>query len=233
MDLTKTFVLHTRAFRETSLIVEFFTLEVGKVAAVARSARGPKSRFKGLLQAFSPLLISYSGRGDLLNLRSLELTAAPYDLTGKSLFSAMYINELLMRLLPRYDPLPALFDCYQQLLVNLSGDQNTEALLRCFEKNLLSLLGYGLLLEQEADTEHDIDPAGYYLLDPQVGPLRVPHPDRDHHVFLGESLLALAAEKLDDKYVLRDAKKIMRLAFSSLLGAKPLKSRELFITIGE
>src|ERR1700722_10385018 len=109
VNLEPCFVLHSRPYRNTSLIVELLTKHYGRIAAIARSARGPKSRFKGCLQSFVPLLISWSGRGELMYVSAVELQAMPYQLNGKALMSGFYLNELLVRLLLHQDDYSQVF----------------------------------------------------------------------------------------------------------------------------
>ena len=130
------YVLHMRAYRDTSLLLELFSLEHGRISAVARSARGPKSRFKGILQQFVPLLLSWQGRAELMNLSGAEGNGMPHYLTGDALLCGIYLNELLMRLLHRHDAHPGLFTAYQQALVGLQQNQQ-QITLRLFEKRLL------------------------------------------------------------------------------------------------
>lgn len=153
--LEKAFVLHTRPYRDTSLLVDFFTLDAGRVTAVARGARGPKSRLKGLLQPFVPLLINWYGKTELVTLGGADANGASITLNGDVLISGMYLNELLMRLLTRFDPLPHLFEQYNRTIIALSQKQLPELCLRLFELNLLNELGYGLRLNC-ADGSHKV-----------------------------------------------------------------------------
>lgn len=214
------FVLHHRSYQNSSLIVEFFSQQYGRITAVARSARGPKSRFKGYLQVFSPLLASWSGRRELMNLNQLELRGLSYQLSGQGLLCAFYLNELLLRLLPRDDPYPEIFADYQTALQGLEQPNTVTVALRRFEKRLLEHLGYGLSFQV---TAHD-----YYRWLPDQGFLHCEHsPAVSEHVFLGRSLLALQAEQWDNAEDLLAAKRLMRLVLGQHLGNKPLKSRDL------
>lgn len=218
--LEPVFVLHNRPYQNSSLLVELFSRRHGRFTALARSARGPRSRFRGYLQTFSPLLASWSGRRELMNLNQLELNAAPFQLEGHALMSAFYLNELLLRLLPRDDPYPEVFQDYQIALQGLEQFANLPAVLRRFEKRLLEHLGYGLSFPVEADK--------YYQWLPEQGFSRC-ESVQGGCLFLGRSLLAIQAEQWENPEDLAAAKRLLRLALSWHLGDKPLKSRELFI----
>jgi DNA repair protein RecO (recombination protein O) len=145
-----TYVLHTRPYRDTSLLVDLFSREHGRIGAIARGVRGPKSRHRGLLQPFTPLLVSWFGKSDLVTLNGIEPNGAPHYLTGDRLLSGLYMNELLVRALHQADPHPALFDAYTEAVEKLatvmsaqSGIQSIERILRLFEKQLLQEVGYG------------------------------------------------------------------------------------------
>lgn len=219
--LEPVFVLHHRPYQNSSLIVDFFSLHHGRVSAVARSARGPKSRFKGYLQLFSPLLASWRGKRELMNLNHLELTGLPYQLAGESLWCAFYLNELLLRLLPKDDPYPEVFIDYQDTLKALEVAINgVSPPLRRFEKRLLDRLGYGLSFSQinSAESYQWLPEQGFSCCDPaQSGGF----------VFSGRSLLALQLEQWEHPEDLSAAKRLLRAMLAQHLGPRPLKSREL------
>lgn len=224
------FVIHTRAFRETSLIVDFFCEDIGRVSCIAKSARGPKSRFKGVLQAFAPLLIDYYGRNDLLNLKQIELIGMAYDLSGNTLISGLYLNELLSRLLLRAEPMPELFSSYKATLQQLVDDgAHCDIYLRYFEKQLLVSLGYALPLTYDYKQHTHVKPEHDYYFDPQAGFCQVFDGSNGPSIFSGKSLIALDKTQLSSTQSRRDAKRLMRQALAPLLGNKPLKSRELFV----
>jgi DNA repair protein RecO (recombination protein O) len=220
--LEPVFVLHHHAYQNSSLIVDFFSRQHGRVSAVARSARGPKSRYKGYCQLFTPLLASWSGRHELMNLNHLELRGLPCQLSGQALLCAFYLNELLLRLLARDDPYPEIFADYQAALQGLEIESNVAMVLRRFEKRLLDHLGYGLNFQVSA---HE-----YYRWLPDQGFLHCEHStDVGESVFSGRSLIALQTEEWEHPEDLAAAKRLMRLALRQHLGAKPLKSRELML----
>ena len=139
------FVLQSWNWKETSLLVEFFTLKHGKVIAVARGAKRPGSHFRGLLTPFSPLKIGFSGQNEVKNLLRVQWLGGYFPIEGDALFSAFYANELLIRLLAREDEMQELFASYVRVLEKLAADEvNREIALRTFELELMESLGYGL-----------------------------------------------------------------------------------------
>lgn len=228
INLHPAFILHMRAFRDTSSLIELFTLEYGKVHVLARSARGLRSRFKGLLQPFSPFLTSWSGATDLMYLNRAESNGLPYYLTGNALISGFYLNELLLRLLHRDDPHPQLYLNYQQTLTQLQQGKQLSQTLRCFEWQLLVELGYGCHLNKEALSGREIVAENWYRYDTGQG-FFLCEPQTQHPaIFRGKSLLALQHNQFSDVEDLQQTKRLLRLMLSPLLGNRPIKSRELF-----
>ena len=221
------FLLHRRPYRETSYLVDLFTLELGKIRAIVKGVRASKSDKKSALQAFQPLLLSLSGRHELKNLSQLETTAPMLPLVGKSLFSAMYVNEVLNRLLAAEIPHPELYVRYQECLGLLAHDAEIEPTLRQFELGLLDDLGYGLELNQECQHGEPLDPDSFYTFIHEHGLELAIKQHPSANCFKGDVLLQVS--QLDWNHSsLNCAKRITRLALFQLLGSKPLKSRELF-----
>lgn len=231
--LQPAFVLHCRPYRETSLIIDLFTRDYGRVAVVARGVRSSKSRLKPILQPFVPLLVSWHGKGELMTLSAAEGQGAPFWLQGECLLSAFYLNELLVRVLHKYDSYPKLYTIYHETLIELQRDKLEQKTLRIFEKKLLEELGYGLQLQYHIPEGKPFNAELSYSFYPEQGFELTPESKNNvqSRVFLGSSLLALASESLDCPEVLRDAKRLMRLAFAPLLGSQPLHSRKLFIEV--
>src|SRR6478672_7918420 len=149
------FVLHTYPYRETSLIVEALTERAGRVAMVARGAKRPRSELRGVLQAFQPLALSWAGAGELKTLAKAEWRGGLPLPAGAALLCGFYLNELLLKLLPREDPHPALFAHYEDALRALTEHSTGAAqavVLRRFELKLLAEVGYALALTHEAVT---------------------------------------------------------------------------------
>jgi DNA repair protein RecO (recombination protein O) len=219
------YVLHARAYRETSLLLETLTRDHGRTAMVARGAKAPKSRWRNLLQPFRPLLISWSARGELGTLTGADQVAAPPELHGEALYCGLYLNELLIRLLHRGDPHPELFERYRQVLADLASGHPLQPVLRIFEKHLLEAVGYGLLLEREHATGEPLRADAMYDYRPDRGPVRVS--DRSGRAIPGSVLLALKSEQLESE-LLPDLRRLMRRVIGYHLGDKPLASQALF-----
>lgn len=222
------YLLHRKPYRDTSLLLEVFTPEFGRLGLVARGAQGRRSSLKGILQPFQPLLLSWSGRGELASLTGAEQEGRGAPLLGDALLSGFYLNELLMRLLTRHDPHPELYACYQSALQGLVDDEGPEWPLRLFERDLLQELGYGLLLTHEGDSDREIEANGLYCYHLERGPLRLGHPCREGIAVRGATLLALASSERPDAELRREAKRLMRVILAHYLGPRPLASRELF-----
>ncbi len=226
--LQPAFVLHARSFRDTSLLVDFLTVDHGRLGAVARGARSQQSRYRGYLRPFVPLLVTWSGRSDLVSLSDLEAGGSPMLLEGRPLLAGMYLNELLVRLLHQHDPQPEIFGAYQLALNALHQGDNIEVLLRCFEKQLLVALGFGFSWTHATDSSKAIVAAQWYAFQPDLGFCEHWQSFNNQPVFSGAHLLAIAEESFENLEVLRTAKQIMRMAMQVRLGTRIIKSRELF-----
>lgn len=221
--LQPAYILHQRAFRETSLLLDLFTKDHGRITAVARGVRASRSRWRPLLHLFVPLLVSWQGKSELMTLIDVETQGAPMRLQGDRLLSAFYVNELMVRLLQKHDPHPSLFNHYTKTLRNLDTEALDLNVLRLFEKNLLEELGYGLPLAHDYITEQPL------LADKKY------HYHHDHGFteaedgdFQGDYLIAFANGRLECDEGLHDIKRLMRKALARLLGDQPLQSRDLF-----
>ncbi|WP_414155924.1 DNA repair protein RecO [Pseudomonas sp. BNK-44-a] len=215
------YVLHSRAYKETSALVDFFTAQ-GRVRAVLRRARGKGG---SPVRPFVPLEVELRGRGELKNVGRLDTVGLAGWLHGDALFSGLYLNELLMRLLPAEAPFPALFEHYTLTLEALAAGWPLEPLLRAFEWRLLDELGYAFSLTHDVNDDAVVA-EGRYRLQVDAGLERVElfQPG----LFSGTELLALADADWDAPGALLAAKRLMRQALAVHLGPKPLVSRELF-----
>lgn len=227
------FILHHRSYSETSLLLEILTSQHGRIALIAKGAKRPSSRVRGILKPFQRLLIGWSGKGELAVLTSAEADGPSAALEGSALYCGFYMNEVLLRLLHRHDPHDHLFDVYQSALTQLCLSTNSqEAVLRVFEKNLLRELGYGLVLDHDIDDKKPIETDAIYDYIFERGPLRILNPELHRPTeglrIRGSSLLALEQEVLNDPTTLRDVKALMRAALARHLGEQPLHSRKLF-----
>ena len=225
VQLEPAYVLHSRSFRETSLIVEAFSREHGRVAVVARGAKSPRSRWRNVLQPFRPLLLGWNQKSDLGTLTAVDQVASPPPLQGQALYCGIYLNELLMRLLHRGDPHPEVFERYRQVLSELASEAPPQALLRLFEKHLLEAIGYAMLLDREYGSGVEIDPQRWYDYQPQRGPVAVAGPAQGR--VSGAALLALHGESLEPAY-LPELRVLMRRVIGYHLGDRPLASLSLF-----
>ncbi|MFO1422575.1 MAG: DNA repair protein RecO [Candidatus Competibacteraceae bacterium] len=225
--LQPAFVLHRRPYRDTSLLLEVFSQDHGRVSLVARGAVGPRSRLKGLLQPFAPLLLSWAGAGELATLTAAEEAGLPASLPPHRVLAGLYVNELLMRLLPRLDPHPSLFAAYPLLLAELATAVGEEPPLRRFEKCLLDELGYGLTLDCEAVSGTPIVAEERYCYVLDRGPLAA-SPSEVGVPISGRGLLALRDGILNDPAVLREVKRLTRAALAVQLRGRALKTRELY-----
>lgn len=229
VDMQTAYVLHTRPFRDTSVIVDFFSKHHGRVSAVARGARTQRSKFRGLLQAFVPLKISWSGKYELMTLRDAEPNAPPFDFSGTALISAMYLNELLVRLLGKSDPYPELFLCYDKILLQLQNSKEITTSLRQFEKLLLAELGYGVDWNCCAHTGDLIQAESWYVFVPEQGFMPAAVANNNYLAFLGAHIQSIASDDYSDLAVSRSAKQLMRVALAPLLAGKAIASRDLLV----
>lgn len=231
-DNQPVYVLHTFPFKETSLVVELFSRDFGRVAAVAKGARRPRSAMRGLLQSFQPLLGAWSGKQELKTLHSLEWYAGLLMLQGEALMCGFYLNELLLRLLPREDAHEALFDEYTETLKALAlSPEESPNILRKFELNLLQALGYAVPLSHNVRDEA-VEAERQYFYVPEVGPVSTKHDYQENGVQLsGKTLLDMARDDYSDVQTQQQSKQLMRLLIAHYLGDKPLHTRQLLIDL--
>tara|TARA_Y100000590_G_scaffold121738_2_gene139392 strand:- start:37 stop:744 length:708 start_codon:yes stop_codon:yes gene_type:complete len=226
-SLEEAFVLHSRPYKETSLIVELFTRNYGRVSVVAKGAKRPKSKISVIKTPFSLFLVSCSGKGDLKNLTNSEIKRY-FNPNQHSLNSLVYLNELLMRLLDKEDPHVETFDNYLTFCSHLSsvGKKSLEAHLRMFELNLLKEIGYGVDLCFEANSDKKIKTDSIYIFDPMTGFQSTKTSVSKKNNFKGKDIINFSKGHLSDTETLTSSKQIMREAINSHLGNKPLKIRE-------
>ena len=228
--LQPAYVLHSRPYRDSSALVEMFTAEHGRLSLVARGARnrGRKGSLSSLLQPFIPLLISFSGRAELKTLGKLEAAGGGRTLRGERLYSGLYLNELLVRLLHRQDAHPRLFAAYGEALDGIAGDPEVDVVLRRFELRLLDDLGYSVNLAFAGDSGDPVEADMHYCYHPGTGLVEVASQDvTGREVYAGADLLAFARGEYS-RTVRSAAKRLLREALSEHLGGMPLHSRELF-----
>lgn len=232
IDGAAAFLLHVHPYSETSLILDVFARDYGRVALLARGARRPRSALRGVLLTFQALELSWFGGGEVKTLAKAEWLGGLPLLAGKSLLLGYYLNELLLRLLPREDAHAALYDAYAAALTALAGGATEAAELRRFEKTLLRELGYGLALEREADSGAPVRPEGRYLYLIERGAVAASGQDGVPAV-AGKTLLDMAADDYADPRTLAESKQIMRQLLAHYLGGLPLQSRRVFMELQE
>lgn len=216
VQLAPAWVLKAAPYGDTSLLVEAFSRDHGRVGLVARGARTAKSRPRALLQAFQPLLLSWNERGDLATLTGVEPAAPALALRGETVFSGWYLNELLLRLLQRHDQHAALFEHYGAALAALST--RGEPALRRFELQLLAELGFGL------DLPDDLDRDRHYAYRMGEGPVPIAS---ENDGYRGRMLIALRDDALETPEDLRAARMLLRAALGELLGDRGLATAEM------
>lgn len=228
VSLTPCFVLHQRAYRETSLLLEVFSREYGRLGLVARGVKRNRKKSQSLIQLYRKLNISWSGRGEMPTLTEVETIGPGLQLQGEAVISAFYLNELLMRLLHRHESHPELFDAYLAALGRLQSGQARPGALRYFEKHLLDSLGYGLVLDHDVESGKPIDPEKryYYLIN--RGPCLQKPVNASMVEITGNTLLALDSGEFDGCASLAEVRQLMRLTLNGYLGQKPLASRDLY-----
>ena len=228
VELQSCYVLHAKPYRDTSSLLEVFSREHGRQSLVARGARSLKSKLQGVLQPFVPLLISWTGRGELHTLTHAEQIGRSFHLKSDNLMVGFYLNELMIQFMHRDDPHSHIFARYEQTLSELDRACNVEPLLRLFERDLLDETGYGLILDCEVNTGHKIESDKWYVYYPERGPIEWQVKDENLIKIQGKTLLALSGKSVEDETILPEAKQLMRYLISWHMGGKPLKTRALF-----
>ncbi|MDH2915891.1 MAG: DNA repair protein RecO [Gallionella sp.] len=221
------FVLHSYPFRETSLVLEVFSRQHGRVPLVARGARRPRSVLRGLLMSFQPLSLSWFGKHELRTLHSAEWQGGQPQLQGTALMCSFYLNELLLNLMARDDPHERLFDYYQQTLQRLVQEDDHALTLRSFEKHMLQELGYALQLETEAETGKPIVPTQTYRYILELGAIAETSDSSQGMPITGKTLLDMAADDYRDANSARQSKLLIRMLLDHYLAGKTLHTREL------
>ena len=221
VDNTQAFLIHRRMYQGSSLLLDFFTKDSGRLRLIARGARKSKTS----LQMFQCLSISFKGKGELKSLSQWEVDDQPRRLLGDDLILAMYANELILRLLPENDEYPETFNSYWTFLANLNALDSSEKeyALRNFENQMLEDLGYGLDFSFDINDEHIKEDLQYEFIEHQGFNKNI------NGAISGKALVSLSnQETITDPIQLTILKKMNRKRLKSLLGDKPLKSKELF-----
>jgi DNA repair protein RecO (recombination protein O) len=232
IDDAEAYLLHAYPYSETSLILDVFARDYGRVSILARGARRPRSALRGVLIGFQPLELGWFGGGEVKTLAKAEWQGGVPLLQGRCLLLGYYLNELLLKLLPREDAHPVLFSAYAQALGALARGASDAPELRRFEKTLLKELGYGLTLDQVADGGAAVEPEREYLYLVERGPVLANGRDGVTAI-RGKTLLDLAADDYRDPRTLSESKMLMRQLFNHYLGGQTLQSRRVFVELQE
>lgn len=228
--LTSAFVLHSRPYKNTSAIVKFFTYDCGVLSAVVRGVKGRRAKNAPLIQPFHPVQISWKGRSDLKSIITIEDAGKASFLKGEHLLSALYVNELMVRLLQEGEPLYLLFGSYCEVLSQLEGGGEIECVLRKFERHLLDQLGYGVSYSEDARSGEKLDAGVHYVFVRNEGfVLENGAAGRSSFVFQGDAILAMGVDDYSQAQTRSMAKRVMRESLAIHLGDKPLNSRQLFL----
>ena len=224
------FVLHSYPYKETSLIVEIFARDYGRVALIAKGAKRPHSKLRGVLQTFQPLQLSWTGKSEVRTLISAEWVGGLLPLERSALLCGFYLNELLVKLLARDDPHPQLFDHYVAALNQLAHDEPAAIVLRRFELALLKETGVAGSLIKSAQSGVAVDPEGVYVFDPERGP-RVAMASETAPAVAGKTLIDMEAGDYTDATTQQQSKFLMRHLLAHHLGGLPLNTRQILIDL--
>lgn len=224
------FVLHSYPYKETSLIVDMFTRDHGRIGLVAKGAKRPHSKLRGVLQTFQPLQAAWSGKAELRTMIDAEWVGGMLPLEKTALLCGFYLNELLVKLLARDDPHPALFDHYVSTLNQLAHNEPAPIVLRKFERALLKETGVAADLTRCTSTRGQVEPAREYVVDPERGPRPALASDSWPAV-AGKTLLDMEREDYSDPLTQAQSKQLMRFLLAYHLGGAPLNTRQILIDL--
>ncbi len=224
------FVLHSYPYKETSLIVDMFTRDYGRVGLVAKGAKRPLSKLRGVLQTFQPLSVSFSGKSELRTLIDAEWVGGMLPLERTPLLCGFYLNELLVKLIARDDKHPALFDHYVSTLNQLAHGEPVPIVLRKFERALLKETGVAADLGRCTTTRAAVDPGRDYVVDPERG-ARAAVVSDVWPVVAGKTLLDMEREDYADPATQAQSKQLMRFLLAHHLGGAPLNTRQILIDL--
>ena len=224
------FVLHSYPYKETSLIVDLFTRDQGRIGVVAKGAKRPTSKLRGVLQTFQPLSVSFSGKSELRTLIDAEWVGGMLPLEKTALLCGFYLNELLVKLLARDDPHPALFNHYVATLNELAHGEPAPIALRKFERALLKETGVAADLTRCTTTRAPVEPDGLYVVDPERG-ARTAGAVESWPVVSGKTLVDMEREDYADPQTKAQSKQLMRFLLAYHLGGAPLNTRQILIDL--
>ncbi len=224
IQLQHAYVLHQRAYKNSSQLLDCLTEDHGVVSLVAQGSRRAGRGQRALLQPFQSLHLSWSRRGELGRLTDVELAGAVAPLVGNALFAGYYVNELILRLMARGDANRSAYSCYIRCLAALAASPTVSCALRTFERDLLHALGYGIELEVDIDSGEPIRPELSYRFEMERGACLHSGTTHADSIFLGRELIALRDGELGDRESLRAARRLLKPVLAHYLGERPLKS---------
>ncbi|MBR7068937.1 MAG: DNA repair protein RecO [Oxalobacter sp.] len=226
------FVLHSRPYSESSLVVEVFTRDHGRVVVLAKGVRRPGSQLRSVLQTFQPLEVSWTGRSEMKTLTAAEWVGGMQPLDNAALFYGFYLNELLLKLLAREDPHQGLYDAYVTALTRLSGMDATQSALRMFELALLKETGVAADLSMDVQNQMPVQPDRTYVVDPEGGPRPAGEWDEAPQVS-GKTLLDMMQGDYTDTVTQQQSKQLMRYLLAHHLNGVPLQTRKILMDLRE
>lgn len=225
------FVLHSYPYRETSLIIDVFSRDHGRLALVAKGAKRPHSALRGVLQTFQPLSMSWSGKSEMRTLTGAEWVGGMLPLCGDALLCGFYVNELLVKFCAREDSHPQLFHHYVVTLTRLAHDEPAVQVLRSFERVLLRETGYAMALDRTV-ARKAVMPEGRYVFDPERG-VREATSEWPAHwpVISGQTLLDMEHDDYHRAQTVAQSKTLMRFLLNTYLGGTPLATRQILLDL--
>ncbi len=218
------FLLHARSFGDTSVIADIFTKSSGKISIMAKGAKNPRSKFFGHLLPFSALKVIFTGKSEMKTLTHIDSNFVSQSTKGPhDLYTYLYVNELMVRLLPKGLPNQELYELYQNFVELARADAISELDLRVFELDLLDVLGYGINFDTDTKDNSEFQEAVIYSYIPEKGFLSAGNAEG----FNAEEISNIKNRSLKgiDKLKL---KKLLQIAISSCLDGRELSSREFF-----
>ena len=220
------YILHLQRYRESSLIIDVLTRDLGRISLIGKGVRKTKSKTIGLLRPFAALSLSFVGKSDLKTLTDVETIGLPTELSGLALYCGFYINELICLFLHKDDPHPEVFQDYRQCLLGMAQGTQIEATLRTFELNLMDNIGYGINLGYDLHHQKPVALNKKYRFNKEAGLI-----EDVEGQFSGAALKAMEEKNFEDPQILSEAKLLMRTVIDAHLQGKQLKSRSVINSI--
>lgn len=224
------FVLHSYPYKETSLIIDVFSRDYGRLALVAKGAKRPHSKLRSVLQTFQPLNMGWSGKSEIRTLIAAEWVGGMLPLEKSALLCGFYLNELLVKFLVRDEPHPILFDHYVSTLNQLAHNEQVSIVLRKFELALLKESGLLGDLSYCAVSKSKVVSDINYVIDPELGPRPAHISDRAPQV-AGKTLLDMQNGEYLDVTTQSQSKMLMRFLLAHHLHGIPLNTRQILIDL--